>query len=51
MKIFLSLVFAAAIMGLCVANGTVQGNEHPTSEHSSAEHSKADVSHEEHPES
>ncbi len=46
MKILLTFVFAVAIMGLCVSNGTVQANEHPTSDHS-----QADAAKEEHTES
>jgi hypothetical protein len=56
MRILLTLVFAAAIMGLCVANGTVCGKEHSTSDHSKGdaakeEHSKSDHAKSEHSES
>jgi hypothetical protein len=66
MKILLILVFAVAVMGLCVSCGTVQKKEHstsehptaevsheehPTSEHAESEHPKAEASHEEHPKS
>ncbi len=53
MKIFLTLFVVVAIMGLCVANVTVQGGEHPGSgyarpERPKVDHSKARASHEEH---
>ena len=66
MKIFLTLVIAVAVMGLCVSCGTVQKKEdstsvqptaeasheeHPKSEPAESEHQKAEASHEEHPKS
>jgi hypothetical protein len=48
MKVLLTLVFAAAIMGLCASYGTVQGKEHPHSEHPTSDHSKGDAAREEH---